>query len=224
MEKIILVTGANRGIGKETCRQLAAQGHQLIMGSRDLEKGKQAASEIEGKVEAIQLDVTSDDSIEMAVAKISVRFGRLDVLINNAGVFSEADVLTVSTEEMNRVFETNVYAPLRVAQLMKPLLDNSDDPRIVNVSSAMGQMQDLFPNAAAYRLSKFALNGVTIQLENTLHNMKVNAMHPGWVRTDMGGEQAPLSVEEGADTAVWLATSDDVKSGCFYGERTVKGW
>ena len=224
MNKIILITGANRGIGLETCKQLAAKGHTIIIGSRDLEKGEQAAIGIKGDVFVKKLEVTSEADMKRLFNEISIEYGKLDVLINNAGVFSEDSVMDVSTEEMKRVFDTNVYAPLRTVQVFTPLLRKSDDPRIINVSSAMGMLNEQWPNSSAYRLSKFTLNGITIQLANELTDIKVNSMHPGWVKTDMGGEQAPLSVEEGADTAVWLATADDIPTGKFFGERREKNW
>lgn len=200
--RIILVTGGNRGIGLEICRQLANQGHTILLGSRDLDIGKAAASELKGNVIPKKLEVKSEVDLQQLAQDIEAEFGKLDVLINNAGVFSEPDVLNVTTQEMQQLFNNNVFAPLRIAQVMAALLEKSEDPRIINMSSAMGNLNEMWNDHAAYRLSKFALNGLTIQLSNELKNMKVVAMHPGWVRTDMGGEQAPLSVDQGADTAV----------------------
>ena len=224
MNKIILITGGNRGIGLETCRQLAAQGHTIIMGSRDVSKGQEAAGKLEGNITVKKLEVTSEADMQALEKELQDEYGKLDVLINNAGVFSEESVMDTSTEEMRRVFESNVYAPLRMVQVFTPLLRKSDDPRIINLSSAMGMLSEQFPNSSAYRLSKFALNGLTIQLAHELTDIKVNSMHPGWVRTDMGGSSAPLSVEEGADTAVWLATAEEIPTGKFFGERREKNW
>ncbi|UKN01185.1 SDR family oxidoreductase [Paracrocinitomix mangrovi] len=224
MQKTILVTGGNRGIGLETCKQLAAMGHTVIMGSRNLEKGQEKAKAIDGNVIAKQLDVTSEASINALKAEIQAEFGKLDVLINNAGIMSEDNVSDVSIEEQKRVMETNVWAPMRMVQIFVPLLNNSDDPRIVNLSSQMGQRMNQTADHSAYRLSKFTLNGLTLQLANALPNIKVNAMHPGWVKTDMGGSSAPLSVEEGADTSVWLATADNIPSGKLFCCRELMEW
>lgn len=222
--RIILVTGGNRGIGLEICRQLAEQGHTVILGSRILDNGKSAAASLTGNVIPKKLEAKSEKDLQQLVKEIESEYGKLDVLINNAGVFSEPNVLDVSTEEMQRLFNNNVFAPLRVAQLMTPLLKKSNDPRIINMSSAMGNLESQRADHSAYRLSKFSLNGLTLQLADQLSDMTVVAMHPGWVRTDMGGEQAPLSVSEGADTAVWLATASNIPTRKFFGERTIKNW
>lgn len=224
MQKIILVTGGNRGIGKEICKQLGEQGHHVILGSRERSKGQTAAKELGGKVQAIKLDVTDKKDIEAAAAQIEAEFGKLDVLINNAGIFGDSSLLTLPQSELERTMETNVYAPLEMVQVFTPLLEKSSDPRVVNLSSAMGKTSEMTADNASYRLSKWSLNGLTMQMANSLPNFKVNAMHPGWVKTDMGGEQAALSIPEGADTAVWLATTDDTTTGKFFNERKVMEW
>ncbi|MCB9223635.1 MAG: SDR family NAD(P)-dependent oxidoreductase [Crocinitomicaceae bacterium] len=224
MQKIIVVTGGNRGIGLEICKQLAAKGHIVIMGCRDEEKGKQVADSINGVVIPKKLDVTNkEDAIKIAKETTEL-FGPIDVLINNAGVMSQDNVLEVSAEEQRRVMETNVLGPLQMTQAFAPFMQESDDPRIINISSQMGQRYAQTADHSAYRLSKYTLNGLTLQLADALPNFKVNCMHPGWVKTDMGGESAPLSVEEGADTAVWLATAEGISSGGFYCERGVMEW
>jgi NAD(P)-dependent dehydrogenase (short-subunit alcohol dehydrogenase family) len=224
MGKLIVVTGGNRGIGLETCKQLAEAGHQVIMGCRDLDKGKAAADSINGNVTAKQLDVTSKSDAEKLAKETAELFGPIDVLINNAGVFSEDSVLDVSMEEQRRVIETNVLGPLQMAQAFVPYMQDSKDPRIVNLSSQMGAFDAQTANHSAYRLSKFSLNGLTLQLANALPNFKVNAMHPGWVRTDMGGPDATLSIPEGADTAVWLATAEGIPTGKFFFKREEMAW
>lgn len=226
MKKIILVTGGNRGIGRGICTELAHQGHTVLLGSRSVEDGEEAASAIGGDVTAVKLDVTEDADIMKAAKIISDRFGHLDVLINNAGIIStSAGATSAEPKEVTRVMETNFQGAWRVVQLMLPLLEKSKDGRIVNMSSGMGALDDLTGGHAAYRLSKTALNGLTILLSNELQGrVRVNAMCPGWVRTEMGGEGASRSVEQGADTAVWLATAETIPTGKFFRDRQEIPW
>lgn len=225
MKKIILVTGGNRGIGLGICRELATQGHTVLLGSRHLEQGEEAAGAINGDVTALKLDVTKDEDIMKAVKTISEHYGHLDVLINNAGIISTgAGAGSVETKEVERVMETNFYGAWRVTQLMLPLLEKSTAGRIVNMSSGMGALDDLSGGYAAYRMSKTALNGLTILFSNELQGIKVNAVCPGWVRTEMGGEGASRSVEQGADTAVWLATAEHIPTGKFFRDRNEIPW
>ena len=226
MKKVILTTGGNRGIGFEICRQLADLGHIVYIGARDIVKGTEAATIIGNNSRPIQLDVADNDDIRRAVEKIATETGVLDVLINNAGIISTGvNAIDTETEEAQRVMETNYYGPWKTSGAFIQLLDKSKDGRIINMSSGMGSLADLVGGHGAYRLSKHALNGLTIQLANELSGkIKVNAMCPGWVRTDMGGEGAPRSVEEGADTAVWLATTDDIPTGKFFRNRSEISW
>jgi NAD(P)-dependent dehydrogenase (short-subunit alcohol dehydrogenase family) len=183
-----LVTGASRGIGAEVARQLEARGWRVIRANRP------------------DFDVTDPKSIAAAAAKLDA----LDVLVNNAGILldEDDDVLTLDPEILRRTLETNTLGPLLVAQAFVPLLARSRDARIINVSSGGGQLSEMGTWAPAYCISKTALNAVTCQLAAALRdkNIVVNSVCPGWVRTDMGGSNAPRSVAEGADTIVWLAT------------------
>ena len=224
MQKIIVVTGGNRGIGLETCKQLALAGHMVIMGCRDVEKAKEIAKQINGNIIPKKLEVTSMEDAKKIAEETTELFGPIDVLINNAGVFSSDHVLEVNMDEQRRVYETNVLGPLQMVQTFAPYMKDSDDPRIINLSSQMGAFDAQTADHSAYRLSKFALNGLTLQLANALPNFKVNAMHPGWVKTDMGGPDAPLSIPEGADTAVWLATADNIPTGKFFSARKEMDW
>ncbi|HEY9720738.1 MAG TPA: SDR family oxidoreductase [Oscillatoriaceae cyanobacterium] len=203
---IALVTGANRGIGREIARELAQRGVQTIVTARDAAKAEATAREI-GAALGLALDVTDSASVEAAARTVRERFGRLDVLVNNAGVaLDEADdVLGEDEALVHETFETNVFGPWRVSKAFWPLL--APGGRIVNMSSGMGQLSDPAEWSPIYSMSKTALNGLTVQLalRGKRDRIAVNAVCPGWVRTDMGGPSAQRSVEQGADTPVWLA-------------------
>jgi NAD(P)-dependent dehydrogenase (short-subunit alcohol dehydrogenase family) len=226
MSKVILVTGANRGIGKEICRQLDLMGHQIILASRDLAKGKKAANEMSKDIDVQQLDVTDDKSIQRLAKHIQSTYAKLDVLINNAGIISEdTSVVNSDPSDYRKVMETNFYGPWEMIKAFVPLLEKSKDGRIVNVSSQMGELSELKRGGrAAYRMSKAALNALTIQLSGELTGIKVNAMHPGWVKTDMGGKDAQREVDKGAESAVWLAVNEEIPNGCFIMDKKVKEW
>lgn len=222
--KTILVTGGNRGIGKEICRQLAADGHHVLLGSRDFTKGKAAAAEMSGKVEVVKLDVGDEES-RLELAK---QLTQLDVLINNAGILpgnKGADAVTM--EEVRQVLEINYFGVWSLIQNLLPQLRQASEGRIINMSSSMGAHAGLASGRhASYRVSKANLNDLTILLAADLasEGIKVNAMDPGWVRTDMGGAGASRSVEQGADTAVWLATTPVLPNGKFWRDRKQIAW
>ena len=228
MKKTILVTGGNRGIGKEICRQLTAMGHQVLLGSRSVEKGKAAAESMEGNVEVVQIDVTLPEQIEALAAHIETKYGQLDVLINNSGIgIGSSGASDINLNEARSVIETNFFGVWQSILILLPLLKKSSDARIVNMSSGMGSISEMVHRTgyAGYRISKSALNALSILLSNELKGeVKVNSMCPGWVRTDMGGPEADRSVEEGADTAVWLATADKTPNGKFLRDRQVIEW
>jgi NAD(P)-dependent dehydrogenase (short-subunit alcohol dehydrogenase family) len=217
-----LVTGTSRGIGAEIARQLAADHDFLVFaGARDPDDVEEA----EGIV-PIELDVTDQAEVDAAQERIGSEVGHLDALINNAGVYGDPiGVVDYDLDRAHEVFEVNTLGPWRLCQAFVPLLKRSDRPRIVNVSSGAGQLSDMNGGRAAYRLSKAALNALTRTLASDEGEIKVNVMCPGWVRTDMGGSGAPRSVEEGADTAVWLATlPDDGPTGGFFRDRKPIPW
>jgi NAD(P)-dependent dehydrogenase (short-subunit alcohol dehydrogenase family) len=235
-QKIAIVTGANRGLGFETCRQLARQGLQLVFTSRDVAKGKTATEKL--KSEGIEvtyhpLDVTREESIEQLQQFIRQQFGRLDVLVNNAGIFPDpidfeaGSIFQAKVDTLKTAMETNVYGPLQLCQAFIPLMKEHDYGRVVNVSSGMGQLSDMGVGYAGYRLSKTALNAVTrilaAELKDT--NILVNSVCPGWVRTDMGGPEAPRTPEEGVETIVWLATlPDNGPTGGFFRDKQPIAW
>jgi NAD(P)-dependent dehydrogenase (short-subunit alcohol dehydrogenase family) len=220
--RVALVTGTSRGIGAEIARQLAADhGFVAYAGARDPDDVEEA----EGIV-PIELDVTDEDEIFAAVERIGSDVGHLDALINNAGVYGDpVGAADYDIDRAHEVLEVNTFGPWRLIEALLPLLRRSDAPRIVNVSSGAGQLSDMNGGRGAYRVSKAALNALTKTLAWDEDDIKINVMCPGWVRTDMGGSGAPKSVEDGADTAVWLATlPDDGPTGGFFRNRKPIPW
>jgi NAD(P)-dependent dehydrogenase (short-subunit alcohol dehydrogenase family) len=210
--KTVLVTGANKGIGREVAQQLAAKGFHVFVGARNAKAGRKAAEEIAkqgGKVTFLEIDVSDNESVTNAAREFSDIQDHLDVLVNNAGIIVDGDdaILETSDDLVRKTLETNAIGPLRVTRAFVPLLRKSKAPRVINVSSGGGQLTGGADGwAPAYCISKTALNGVTVQLAAALPKFAVNSVCPGWVRTDMGGTNASRSVEEGADTVVWLAS------------------
>jgi NAD(P)-dependent dehydrogenase (short-subunit alcohol dehydrogenase family) len=220
-QRIALVSGSSRGIGREIARQLVEEHHYLVLaGVRD-----PSTVDLQGSVVPVELDVTDGASVDAARKRIESDPARLDVLINNAGVGGPADrAADVDPDEAHRVLETNLFGAWRLAQATLPLLRASDDPRIVNISSGMGQLADMGGGHSAYRLSKTAVNALTRVLAAEEPSIRVNSICPGWVRTDMGGSGAPRSVGQGADTAVWLATAQQVPTAGFLRNRQAIPW
>ncbi len=226
-QPVAVVTGAYRGLGLETCRQLAAKRHTVILTARREREGRAAAERLraEGLDVAFHLlDVTDEQSVAQLAAFVRDTFGRLDVLVNNAGIFPDPTpgsgregVFDARLETVRRGLETNTLAPLRLCQALIPLMRGRG--RVVNVSSGMGQLSEMNGGCPGYRLSKTALNALTRILADELGGtgIKVNSVCPGWVRTDMGGPEATLSVEEGAAGILWAATlPDDGPTGGFF--------
>ena len=207
----MLITGANKGIGHEVARELAAKGFHVFVGARNAKAGRKAAKEIakqSGNATFLGIDVADNDSVTTAAHEFSNAEHHLDVLVNNAGIIVDGDdeILEISDELLRETLETNALGALRVTRAFAPLLRKSKAPRVINVSSGSGQLTDGADGwAPAYSISKTALNGVTVQLAAALPKFAVNSVCPGWVRTEMGGENASRSVDEGADTIVWLA-------------------
>ena len=222
--KIALVTGGNRGIGYEIAQGLLAKEYQVIITARSLDKAQQAGSKLQGKVIPVELDISSDRSIQAAFENVKQKIDRLDVLVNNAGIYPDegVDILTIDRELLNLTLNTNTFGAIQVTQAFLPLLEKSSDARVINMSSGMGSLDGLITTAPSYCLSKLALNGATIMLAESLQTkgIAVNSMCPGWVRTDMGGSSAPRSPEQGADTAIWLATeAPHHETGKFWRDR-----
>ncbi len=221
-KKIAVITGANKGIGLETARQLAKKDITVLIGARDAKKGEEAVAELrkEGlEARALEIDVNDSASIRKAAAQVEKEFGHLDILINNAGVMldeKDCKVSEQSLETWRKTFDTNVFGLIETTNAFLPLLRKSEAGRIVNLSSILGSItlhatpgSPVYDNkVAAYNVSKSAVNAYTVQLAYELKDtkIKVNAAHPGWVKTDMGGEGAMMEIPDGAKTSVALAT------------------
>lgn len=219
---ITLVTGGNRGIGLEVCRQLAAMGHTVLLGARDLGKGERAAAALAVQgltVQPLALDVTDPASMAAAYEQVKAEHGRLDVLINNAAILIDADrrAIDLDMTTVQQTFITNVMGPWQMVQIFLPLLRRSAHPRVVNVSSEMGTIAEMSGADPSYSLSKAALNALNKLLAEDLRRDRilVNAICPGWVATDMGGPHAG-PVTAGARRVIWAALlPDDGPTGTF---------
>ncbi|WP_080239213.1 SDR family oxidoreductase [Spirosoma rigui] len=232
-KRTALITGANKGIGKEIARQLAQQGFAVFIGARDMTKGREAAEELcQAGYEAtfIQLDVTNPVSIKNASGTFSQKADHLDVLINNAAVLEDhgEDIIKLNAEMLDRTLKSNVNGPVLVTQDFLPyLLKAPNGGRVINVSSGAGSLSRMSTYAPAYSISKTALNAVTRQFAGALQskNIAVNCVDPGWVRTDMGGSSASRPVEKGAETIVWLATdAPQSETGKFWHDKQEAEW
>jgi NAD(P)-dependent dehydrogenase (short-subunit alcohol dehydrogenase family) len=229
-----LITGANKGIGLETARQLVAAGHTVYLGSRDPDRGRRAADTV--GAHAIQLDITDDDSVLAAVRTIQAD-GGLDVLVNNAGIEERAQgnavigAADVTAEVMRKTFETNVFGTVRVLHAFLPLLQKSPAPVVVNVSSGLGSLTlfahapaDFYPGVA-YPASKAALNMVTVQYAKAFPHIRINAVDPGFTKTDLNGNTGTQTVEEGAEAIVRMAQiGPDGPTGSFVNRDGVLPW
>lgn len=231
-QRIAIVTGGNRGIGLEVCRQLAGRGIRVILGSRDAARGAVAARELAAAglpVEARQLDVSSAKSISECMNWVRNDVGRLDILVNNAGVMIEegdADPLE-ELEIIRETMQTNAYGPFLLSRLAIPIMKSRRHGRIVNLSSSMGSLTEIGAGYIAYRLSKAGINVVTrvIAAETEGMGILVNSVDPGWVQTGMGGRGATRTLEKGAETVTWLATlPDEGPTGAFFRDRKAIAW
>lgn len=227
-QKVALVTGANKGIGYETAKQLAKEGVMVIAAARNEAKGKAAAEDLKQQglnVEFLKLDVDNDADIDAAYDYINNKYGKLDILINNAGIqvesnsWAENTVENIGEQVLRETLDTNFFSVVKLTNKLLPLIKKSNAGRIVNLSSILGSL-NLHANPTspiydsklfAYDTSKTALNSYTVHLAHALKNtgIKVNAAHPGWVKTDMGTDAAPMNVQDGAKTSVELALIDE---------------
>jgi NAD(P)-dependent dehydrogenase (short-subunit alcohol dehydrogenase family) len=241
--KVAFISGANRGIGFETAKKLGELGITVILGVRDITKGENAVKSLKAqgiKAESVHYDATDAQSENTVYDFIANHYGKLDILVNNAGVLLEGlagsnDSSTVSQEVLQKTFQTNLFAVIGLTQKLLPLIKKSSAGRIVNLSSILAsQTLHSMPNspidfakAFAYNASKTALNVYTIHLAHELKGteIKVNSAHPGWVKTELGGEHAPMEIADSYKTSVYLATLDkDGPSGGFFHEADVLPW
>jgi NAD(P)-dependent dehydrogenase (short-subunit alcohol dehydrogenase family) len=229
MTRTALVTGGNRGIGLEACRELAANGHAVALTARSETSGKRAAQALvkEGlDVRFEPMDVADETSVMACAKRLAAAGVHVDVLINNAGVYPTSSLPDLATETMMEALRTNFLGAFWCCRAFMPAMIKARWGRVVNVSSHFGSFADGLEGAPAYSISKAALNALTVKLaEAAPSSVKVNSMTPGWVKTRMGGAGADVTVEEACDTLVWLATlPDDGPTGGFFRDRRVIHW
>lgn len=230
--KVVLVTGGNKGIGYEVCRQLAGLGWKVLLTARSEEKGRAACERLRaqgGDVLFHPLDVTRAEDVERVRAWVEGEIGRLDVLINNAAASPELGrkPTQVDMDTVRSVMDSNLFGPWMLSLAFIPMMKRAGGGQIIMVSSGKGSFTKLGADYPAYRVSKTALNAFTVVLADELRdaNIRVNAVTPGWVRTHLGGINAPRSVEEGAEGTVWLATLEgDGPTGKFFKDREEFPW
>jgi NAD(P)-dependent dehydrogenase (short-subunit alcohol dehydrogenase family) len=231
--RLALVTGANRGLGFETSRQLLAKGLSVVLAGRDAAALERAYRSLSGRDQrralTAQMDVTSVESIAAAQRAVIAQVGRVDVLVNNAAVLlgENDDVFSIAGDDYRRTFDTNLFGVIEVCRAFVPGMARAGYGRVVNVSSGAGQLATMSSYAPAYSISKTAVNAFTRILANSYRadGVLVNAVDPGWVRTHMGGPSAPRAPQEGADTIVWLATlPEDGPTGGFFHDRRAIDW
>jgi NAD(P)-dependent dehydrogenase (short-subunit alcohol dehydrogenase family) len=227
--RVALVSGGNRGIGLEICRQLAERGVVVILGSRDEGSGKESAETLSGKVVVHQLDVTDEGSVGRLASFVEEELGRLDILVNNAGISNDHGQrgMDADLDRVREALEANLFGAWRLCEMAIPLMRRGGYGRIVNVSSGMGALEEMGGGSPGYRISKTALNALTRILASELRgsDILVNSVCPGWVLTGMGGPRAPRPVEEGADTPVWAATlPKGGPTGGFFRDRRPIPW
>jgi NAD(P)-dependent dehydrogenase (short-subunit alcohol dehydrogenase family) len=235
--RTVIITGANRGVGRGVAKRLAELGYRTILTSRDEKNGLRTIGEIKKEIGAgaaenlvfHPLDVTDPDSIAILYDFITTEYGAADALVNNAAVLLDKNgrILQTPVDTYRQTIETNVYGPLSLCQKFIPLMIQRNYGRVVNVSSDAGQIAGMVDDMAAYRLSKIALNGLTLMLADSVKgaNVLINAVHPGWVHTEMGGPEAPRSIAEAAEGVVWLATlPDGGPHGGFFHDRQRMPW
>jgi len=228
-ERIALVSGGNRGIGLEVCRQLAEGGYTVVVGSRDEERGRAAAVGLEGEAIPHQLDVSDAGSVDRMAAFLEEEFGRLDILVNNAAISNDDGQRGVDADLdlVKEALEANLFGAWRLCETAVPLMQRHGYGRIVNVSTGLASLEDMGGGSPGYRVSKTALNALTRILASELRGsgILVNAVNPGWVQTDMGGSGATRPVEEGAEALVWAATlPNNGPTGGFFRDRQPVPW
>jgi NAD(P)-dependent dehydrogenase (short-subunit alcohol dehydrogenase family) len=227
--RVALVSGGNRGIGLEICRQLAEGGLTVVMGSRDEENGRRAAEGLSGSVIVHQLDVSDEESVDRLASFVEEEFGRLDVLVNNAAISNDEGQRGVDADlrRVREALEANLLGAWRLCEIAIPLMRRNGYGRIVNISTGLAALENMGGGSPGYRVSKTALNALTRILASELRGsgILINSVEPGWVQTDMGGSRAPRPVEEGAEGVVWAATlPSNGPTGGFFRDRRQIPW
>jgi len=227
--RVALVSGGNRGIGLEVCRQLSGRGITVVMGSRDAEQGRSAAAELPEGVVVHQLDVADPESVERLARSVEEEFGRLDILVNNAAISNDEGQrgADADLDRVKEALEANLFGAWRLCEVAIPMMQRNGYGRIVNVSTGLASLEDMGGGSPGYRVSKTALNVLTRILASELRGsgILVNAVNPGWVQTDMGGSSATRTVEEGAEALVWAATlPNNGPNGGFFRDREPVAW
>ncbi|NDW15744.1 SDR family NAD(P)-dependent oxidoreductase [Alteromonas genovensis] len=234
MTKNVLVTGGNRGVGLEIVKGMVAEGYKVLMGCRDEDAGLEAKKDIVGgDLHVIEMPLDNESAIVDAFTRAEAVYGPIDILINNAGVLDDTQWTDVTSESFASSMQVNVFAPLTLIQQSLPKMIERGFGRIINVNSSYGSFHESLAGPFSYAISKAAVNALTVKMAAVVDNAKedkeidvaVNSMTPGWVHTRMGGADAPKTPEEGADTAIWLATlADDVPNGKFFKDRKEIAW
>ncbi len=229
--RVALITGANKGIGYEIARQLGEKGFHVLVGARKTEAGKQAVASLQksgASAEFVEIDVSNHASIQRAAEAVAAQFDHLDALVNNAAIMEDKEnIATMPEELLLRTLQTNTFGPAMVTQAFLPLLKKNPGASVINMSSGLGQLNDMGDTYPAYSISKTSLNAVTRQFAAVLRDtgITVNSVCPGWVKTDMGGPNAPRTVQQGADTVTWLVTEAPRDlTGQFLRDRNMIPW
>lgn len=231
-QRVAVVTGASQGVGFEICRQLAQQKIQVILTARNSERGEAAAHHLQQEGYTVSfhpLDITQPTQIADLIHSISTQFGQLDILVNNAGIYLDQHqpALTITPELIAQAVQTDVCGTFAMCQAVIPLMKAQQYGRIVNLSSRTSRLDQMNNLGLTYKISKSSINVMTVVLaqEVASHNILINAVNPGWIRTEMGGDQATCSPIAGADGPVWLATlPDSSPTGCFFDGRVIQPW
>lgn len=228
MTSTVLVTGGNRGIGLEIVKGFAKKGCKVLLACRSEEDGIKAKEDIVGAdIQVIELDLSDMNSLKDGVVRAQAVYGNIDILVNNAGVLCKDDWQTVSDAAIKEAMQVHVHGPLEIIKYLLPSMIERNYGRIVNISSGWGAFSEGMEGPIAYAISKAALNAMTLNLAKQVdaNNIKINAMSPGWVHTRMGGSDAPLTPEEGAETAIWLGLLDeDGPTGGFFRNKSKIEW
>lgn len=225
MSKTALVTGANRGLGLEIVKELAARGYKVLLGCRDTDQGREAAAALDGDIMVVHVDLSDSATLRKQVRDILERYD-IDILVNNGAILKDGTVLDVKGKDFYDSVQVNLIACFDLIQEITPAMIRRGYGRIVNVTSDWGSFADGLSGPVAYSVTKAALNALTMNMAHSLpSNIKINSVHPGWLKTDMGGSSAPLSAADGAETVVWLATlPEDGPNGGFFNQKMPKQW